>query len=137
MERAPTASLETTEPTVTAAPESPYFAGVPPEIRNIGQLLGTGDVAVNLLVFEAGTRSRPHVHTRDQVLYYARGTGVVALGGGEDQLIGEGEFVLLPAGVIHMHGASDDGPAVHISITADIEIDWDCPVPDSWRRWLP
>src|SRR5579863_252436 len=100
---------------------APYFIGVPPAVRPIHQALGTGDFQVNVVSFEADTRSRPHVHTTDQVLYYVSGTGVVALAGGADQRVEAGEFVLLPAGVVHLHGASADGPAVHISITREVE----------------
>jgi quercetin dioxygenase-like cupin family protein len=114
---------------------APYFIGPVPDIRPVGAFLGATDFEVNVLVFEPGTRSRPHRHTRDQLLYYVRGTGVVALAGGADQLVEEGAFVLLPGGILHMHGAGDDGPAVHLSLTPDLDIDWDVPIPDSWKRW--
>jgi quercetin dioxygenase-like cupin family protein len=114
---------------------APYFIGAPPGIHPVGAVLGTTGFEVNALFFEAGTRSRPHRHKRDQLLYYVSGTGVVALDGGQDQRVQEGEFVLLPGGILHMHGASDDGPAVHISVTPDLEIEWDTAIPDAWKRW--
>ena len=63
------------------------------------------------------------------------GTGVVAIDGGEDQLVQAGEFVFLPANVPHMHGASSDGPARHVSLTSDVHNDWDCPIPPQWEKW--
>jgi quercetin dioxygenase-like cupin family protein len=90
---------------------------------------------VNVLHFEAGSRSKPHSHSRDQLLYYVAGRGVVAVDGGEDQFVEAGEFALLPAGVAHMHGAADEGPAVHISIMDQVDNDLACQIPDAWRSW--
>jgi quercetin dioxygenase-like cupin family protein len=133
--RARSVRIDEAEPTVASVQAAPYFIGPPPVIRGVQQALGTDAFQVNALFFEPNTRSRPHLHRTDQLLYYVRGTGVVALAGGEDQLVAEGEFVLLPGGVLHMHGASGDGPAVHISITPDVDIDWDSPIPEAWKKW--
>lgn len=113
-------------------------------IHHIARALGTGEVRVNVLFFDAGARTRPHAHPYDQLLYYTQGVGVVAQDGGEDQRIEEGEFVLLPAGRVHMHGAASDGPAVHISIMCQSDnaadhnrpvSNWNMSVPEAWRRW--
>lgn len=109
----------------------------------LARALGTGELRVNVLFFEAGARTRPHMHPFDQVLFYAQGVGVVAQDGGADRRIGEGEFVLLPAGHLHMHGAAPDGPAMHISImreSSDAAGDqpvtrWDVAPPPAWHRW--
>jgi quercetin dioxygenase-like cupin family protein len=109
-------------------------------VHRVFQALGTSEVQVNAIFFEPGARFRPHLHPYDQVLHYVKGTGVVALDGGEDQLVPEGEFVLLPAGVLHMHGATADGPAVHISTmrVADPGVettDFGVAVPESWAKY--
>jgi quercetin dioxygenase-like cupin family protein len=114
---------------------APRWVGPTADVRRVNQALGTEALQINVLFFEPGVRSRPHRHSYDQVLYYVSGTGVVALDGGEDRPVRAGEFVLLPANVPHMHGASADGPASHISLMREVDVDFDCPIPDSWRHW--
>jgi quercetin dioxygenase-like cupin family protein len=125
---------DTAEPTIPAERLVSTFTG-PVTARRISAALGTEHVQVNVLRFDAGSRSKPHSHSRDQLLYYVSGRGVVAIGGGEDQFVEAGEFALLPSGIVHMHGAADDGPAVHISIMDTVDNDFDCPIPEAWRRW--
>ena len=117
-EPAQSVRFDTAEPTIPAESLKHVFIGGLPTARRISAALGTEHVQVNVLRFDAGTRSKPHSHSRDQLLYYVSGRGVVAIGGGEDEFVEEGEFVLLPAGVAHMHGAADDGSAVHTSCAA-------------------
>jgi quercetin dioxygenase-like cupin family protein len=111
------------------------WVGPMAELRRVSEALGTTALAINFVSFEAGVRSRPHLHSQDQVLYYTSGTGVVAVDGGEDQVVPAGEFVLLPANVPHMHGATEDGPASHLSLMHEVDTDFDCPIPESWQRW--
>jgi quercetin dioxygenase-like cupin family protein len=133
--RASAVRADAAEPTIPLELVAPQFFGAPPLVRRIQQALGTDQVEINAVFFEAGSRSRPHSHTRDQILYYAQGTGVVALAGSGDQRVEVGEFVLLPGGVPHMHGATDDGPAMHISIMREVDMDFNCPIPPAWQRW--
>ena len=112
-----------------------HWTGEPADVRIMHKALGTDQLLVNVLVFEPGVRSRPHTHSYDQLLYYVSGTGVVAVDGGEDQIVQAGEFVLLPAGVVHMHGAADDSPACHISMMRDVDNDFDPPLPAGWEKW--
>jgi quercetin dioxygenase-like cupin family protein len=112
-----------------------WVGGEPADGRRVSEALGTDELKINVLFFEPGVRSRPHTHSHDQVLYYISGRGVVALDGGDDQVVQAGEFVLLPANVPHMHGAAADGPASHISLMRETDMDFDCPIPDSWARW--
>ncbi len=111
------------------------WVGEPPDLRRVTPALGTDQVKAYVVRFPAGTRSRPHTHGYDQVLHYISGTGVVAVDGEEDQLVQAGEFVLLPANLPHMHGAAADGPAVHVSIMREVDMDFDCEIPESWNVW--
>ncbi len=111
------------------------WVGTPPDVRRVSEALGTDDVHVNAVYLEPGVRSRPHTHRFDQILLYVSGAGVVAVAGGEDERVEEGEFVLLPAGVVHMHGATGEGPACHISLMREVDMDFNCPTPDSWAQW--
>src|SRR5881227_825296 len=70
------------------------------DLRHIHAALGTDEVHVNVVYIDAGARSRPHLHTHDQMLFYVSGTGVVAIDGGPDQTVEEGAFALLPGGLV-------------------------------------
>jgi quercetin dioxygenase-like cupin family protein len=123
------------EDRVPAALSAQRWAGSPADVRRIHSALGTEAAHINAVYLEAGARSRPHSHSFDQILLYVSGSGVIAVDGGDDQRVEEGEFVLLPGGVAHMHGASEDGPACHISLMRDVDMDFDCPIPEAWTRW--
>jgi quercetin dioxygenase-like cupin family protein len=100
------------------------------------QALGTDELEFNALALEPGTRTRPHAHTADQVIYQVSGVGVVAVDGGPDERVEAGECVLLPAGVAHMHGAADGGAAfVVTALRAGFTTDFDCPIPEHWQRF--
>ncbi len=105
------------------------------DVHQVHAALGCDELLLNVVYLETGARSRPHSHSYEQVLLYLSGTGVVAVGGGEDQRVETMEFVLLPAGVAHMHGAGDDGPACHLSIMREVDMDFSCPIPSHWTRW--
>jgi quercetin dioxygenase-like cupin family protein len=120
---------------IPAEVSAPRWFGAPADVRRVNEALGTDAVHINAVYLEAGVRSRPHTHSYDQILLYTSGEGVIAVDGGEDQRVATGDFVLLPAGVAHMHGATDDGPACHISLMRDVDMDFDCPIPDSWTQW--
>jgi hypothetical protein len=34
-----------------------------------------------------------------------------------------------------MHGAADDGPAMHLSILVDVDLTFDVSVPPAWERF--
>jgi quercetin dioxygenase-like cupin family protein len=104
-------------------------------VRRLSPALGTDQLQINAIHLEPGSRYRPHRHDYDQILLYTAGTGVVAIGGGDDVLVPAGQFVLLPAGAVHMHGCTADAPALQISMMVDTttEFDVDCPV--GWEGW--
>ena len=54
---------------------------------------------IELLVvsFEAGGRTRPHIHAVDQLLHIVSGRGIVAVGD-ERRFVEAGEVVLIPSG---------------------------------------
>jgi quercetin dioxygenase-like cupin family protein len=107
------------------------------DVHDVATALGsTEHLEVNALHFEPGSRSKPHMHNRDQILYFTEGPGFVAVDGGDDQLVEAGEFVMLPAGIPHMHGAPASGPAAHLSIMPrDHDNDFACPIPPQWERY--
>lgn len=88
------------------------------------QLAPGGDVELLAVFFEMGARTRPHIHAADQVLYFVEGHGVVAT---EDEIIytQAGDFVSIPAGVWHWHGAAKDAATIHISIKRPGATNWE------------
>lgn len=81
------------------------------------------DLELLVVHFEAGARTRPHVHPVDQVLHIIEGRGIVATSD-EVQYVQAGDIVLAPAGEWHWHGATPDSPMTHISIKHHGETDW-------------
>lgn len=79
--------------------------------------------------FAAGARTRPHVHDSAQVLHVLSGSCVVADETGR-QVVPAGHLVVVPRGVWHWHGATADGPMVHISIKLPGRTRWDVPERD-------
>lgn len=109
----------------------------PTGVLDLTDALGTNDLKVVMVYFNAGARTRPHIHHRyDQILYYVSGQGVVAVDGGPDVIVPEGGLVRLPEGVIHMHGADASRSAAHLSVLVDVDLSFDVSdVPESWRRF--
>jgi len=126
---------------VRGAGDEPYKQGDPAQfigdarVYSVSEMLGTEQTKIRYVRFDPGARARPHVHSKDQLLCFLGGPGIVAVDGGEDQVIEEGEFVLLPGGVTHMHGATDDGPTAHISMMLSIDSDFESPIPANWDRY--
>ena len=124
----------------------PSQAGPPPEpanftgavrIQSMHKAAGAQSVEALIVHFPAGARTRPHTHPGEQVLHFVRDSGFVHLVGEDEQRVPEGGVVIVPAGVVHMHGATDDGAVVHVAIrAANGPTDWHPDgVPDDWRRW--
>ncbi|HWI74854.1 MAG TPA: cupin domain-containing protein [Baekduia sp.] len=89
-----------------------------------------GGIAVLAVWFEAGSRTRPHVHPVDQALQVMEGVGIVATET-EKRIIRAGDTVVVPAGVWHWHGALPDEPMMHLSIKLHGPTDWTSP----WKDW--
>ncbi len=119
-------------------------AGPPPEpanfigrvrMQNLAAVGGASGLELLAVFFDAGARTRPHIHPTDQVLYFVRGSGFVVFPGEEEQRVEEGGIVVVPAGLLHMHGATDAEPVCHVALRAPGRTDWEPPVPDEWRRF--
>jgi quercetin dioxygenase-like cupin family protein len=106
------------------------------DVREISTALGMPYIEVNLLTVQADARSRPHRHDVEQILYFLEGPGLVAIDGGEDQIVEEGAFVLIPPGAVHMHGAPAGNSAAYVSFIAmEHESDFSCPIPEAWSAY--
>jgi quercetin dioxygenase-like cupin family protein len=83
--------------------------------------------------FEAGARTIPHTHDGNQVLHVISGRCMVAIEG-ERRVVEAGDFVVVPRGAWHWHGATREGPACHISIKLPARTHWDVERRD-WEEW--
>jgi len=84
--------------------------------------------------FEAGSRTKPHTHTEDQVLQIMEGEGVVA-NESEKRRVRAGDVVVIPAGVWHWHGATTGSAMFHISVKPKGPTDWSAPFGD-WETYM-
>jgi quercetin dioxygenase-like cupin family protein len=119
------------------APEPQNFTGRV-RMQNLHQASGMTKLELLAVHFDAGAHTRPHTHPSQQVLHVVKGNGFVQLAGEDRQRIPEGSIVVIPPGVVHMHGATDEEPIVHIAFrAADGPTDWaPADVPDDWRPLL-
>jgi quercetin dioxygenase-like cupin family protein len=106
-------------------------------VHPVSPALDTDELKINAIYFEPGSRFRPHRHPFDQILYYQYGTGIVAQDGGDDVIVPEGSYVILPANTVHMHGCTDGGPALQLSLMRDTQTTFDVECPAGWEHWMP
>jgi quercetin dioxygenase-like cupin family protein len=74
------------------------------------------NLRTNLINFDEGAVNVFHVHDFDQVLYVTSGEGIIATET-EEIRIRPGDFVVIPAGEKHWHGATPDSAFSHIAIS--------------------
>ena len=68
-----------------------------------------------LVYFPAGVRNKLHSHTHEQILFVTKGRGVVATEDTEHPVC-PGDIVIIPAGEMHWHGATDDEGFEHLYV---------------------
>ena len=66
--------------------------------------------------YSRGARNKFHIHSTDQVLVITSGIGVVATED-EEREVTVGDFIHIPAGEKHWHGARKESYMSHIYIT--------------------
>ncbi len=74
----------------------------------------SAELRVLLVRFEAGGRNLMHTHSFDQALYITEGSGLVVTDAVELS-VGVGDFVLVPAGERHWHGAAPGTDMSHLA----------------------
>ncbi len=119
------------------APEPQNFTGRV-RMQNLAREGGASKLELLAVHFDAGAHTRPHTHTSEQVLHFVQGSGFVWIAGAERERVAEGGIVVVPGGVVHMHGATEDGPICHIALrAADGPTDW-APegVQEDWQQYL-
>ena len=84
------------------------------------------ELEVIAVFFDNGARTRPHVHSTDQVLAIVDGECIVA-DESERKHLHPGEHAFTPAGRWHWHGAAPGESACHVSIRKPGPTEWDVP----------
>jgi quercetin dioxygenase-like cupin family protein len=105
------------------------FVGV---VRRQEIVLASDEHGVEVLAvfFEAGARTRPHLHEVDQILHVVEGEGALATETSL-QIIKPGDVMRVPRGVWHWHGATPGSSMCHLSIKVLGATDWKQPE----RNW--
>ena len=76
--------------------------------------------------FDTGARTTPHTHESAQALQVVSGPCLVVTED-ERRVVEPGDFVIVPRGVWHWHGATREGPMCHISIKLPGRTNWSVP----------
>jgi quercetin dioxygenase-like cupin family protein len=71
---------------------------------------------VGMVTVSPGGVTPPHVHIGGQVMIVTAGGGFVEVAG-ERHVIGPGDVVVCPPDELHTHGALDDTPLSHLTVT--------------------
>jgi quercetin dioxygenase-like cupin family protein len=84
---------------------------------------GPGVFAVH---FEAGGRTRPHLHRSGQLLHVAAGEGIVA-NESERRVVRTGDVITVLPDEWHWHGATPTSPMTHLTVQmpGSEETDWE------------
>lgn len=93
---------------------SPLFTG--PNVTRQALAPESEHYNVGIVNFGVGTRNKWHTHESDQLLIVTGGKGFVATEQ-EEREVTVGDFVFVPAGEKHWHGAGADSEFSHIAIT--------------------
>lgn len=71
---------------------------------------------VGVVTMSPGGVTPPHVHIGGQVLVVTAGRGFIEMGG-ERHTLKVGDVVVCEPGELHIHGAFDDEPLAHLTVT--------------------
>ena len=85
---------------------------------------GGGGSMIWAVWFDAASRAKPHIHDFDQILHVVEGEGVLATEAGARRLV-VGDWVTIPRGLWHWHGATQDQGMCHVTVQKGGTTNWD------------
>ncbi|MGN6501798.1 MAG: cupin domain-containing protein [Pseudolysinimonas sp.] len=77
----------------------------------------TDGVIINTVTFEPGARTHWHTHEHGQILYVLAGYGLICTHGEAPQQLRAGDWVWIPPGERHWHGATPETFLSHTAIS--------------------
>lgn len=80
-------------------------------------LPATDGVIINTVTFAPGARTHWHSHESGQILYVVSGYGLICTAGETPEPLRAGDWVWIPAGETHWHGAGPDAFLTHTAIS--------------------
>jgi len=86
-------------------------------------LPATDGVIINTVTFEPGARTHWHSHERGQILHVQAGYGLICTSGEAPERIRMGDWIWIPPGERHWHGAAPDSFLTHTAISLG-STDW-------------
>jgi quercetin dioxygenase-like cupin family protein len=107
----------------SAQQPSPNFTG------NITRLKDDPPGQIAWIKFDAGARTKWHVHEKGQLVFVEEGVGLAQEKGGPILELHAGEAIWCPPGVAHWHGAAPDKAGTQYNVTRG-SIQWLEPVTD-------
>lgn len=90
-----------------------------------GPLSQDGELNALAVNFEPGARTDWHWHPEGQVLYVTEGAGLVQDDDGTTVEISAGDAVYTPPNQVHWHGARENSPMTHLSLTTGGATVWE------------
>jgi quercetin dioxygenase-like cupin family protein len=116
-------------------PRPEWFSG-PVLVHTLNDGSEPSELEVLAVYFDAGSRTKPHTHSTDQLLVFLEGEGVVA-----DQTVRRryrsGGMAVVPAGEWHWHGATPGTGTCHLSIRPAGSSAWPPEVEmDDWDTYM-
>ncbi|MFL9926661.1 carboxymuconolactone decarboxylase family protein [Herbaspirillum lusitanum] len=132
-------SSSSTQPAATGAAD--HFTGAA-LISAPFQALAPGKAGGATVRFAPGARTAWHSHPLGQTLIVTAGGGLVQQQGQPARLIHAGDVVVIPANVLHWHGAGPNDPMTHVAIAEKengVSVIWQSKVTDddylaAWSR---
>ena len=115
MKKVTMSSVEKTKVEMSPLGSGGLFTGAQVWAQAILESDDSRDFSFGIRDFDAGTRTKFHKHSGDQILIITDGTGSV---GTDDEtvIVVEGDVVIIPAGENHFHGAPNATSMAHITI---------------------
>ena len=95
-------------------PQPEWFSG-PVYVHALQEAHETSELEILAVYFDAGSRTKPHVHSTGQLLCFLEGEGIVA-DREKRRRYGRGGMAVIPAGEWHWHGATPEHATCHLSI---------------------
>lgn len=128
-------SIHPSRELATPHPKPEWFSG-PVYVHALNDKEASTELEILAVYFDAGSRTKPHIHSTEQLLYFLEGEGVVADRTARRRYRAGG-MAVIPAGEWHWHGATPDRAACHLSIRPGGPSTWPPEVPlEDWDSYM-